>query len=153
VLAAPEVGARVWLRGVAVAGEALSVPDEAGEFDVQLGALRTRVRLPQVERIETRSGEVIEAVTLPPIPEAPEEVEVRGRRIDEALPAVEAFLDDAARAGRERVRIIHGRGTGTLRQAVRGLLDGHPLVTSYEGGGTREGGEGVTVAYLAATRA
>ena len=152
VLAAPEVGARVWLRGVAVAGEALSLPDDRGEFDVQLGALRTRVRLPQVERIETASGEIVEAISVPPLPDAPEEIEVRGRRLDEALPAVEAFLDDAARAGRERVRIIHGRGTGTLRQAVRALLAGHPLVTSYEGGGTREGGEGVTVVYLAATR-
>ena len=152
VLAAPEVGARVWLRGVAVAGEALSVPDDRGEFDVQLGALRTRVRLPQVERIETASGEIVEAISVPPLPEAPEEIEVRGHRLDEALPAVEAFLDDAARAGRERVRIIHGRGTGTLRQAVRALLASHPLVTSYEGGDTREGGEGVTVVYLAATR-
>ena len=152
VLAAPEIGARVWLRGVAVAGEALSVPDDRGEFDVQLGALRTRVRLPQVERIETASGEIVEAISVPPLPEAPEEIEVRGHRLDEALPAVEAFLDDAARAGRERVRIIHGRGTGTLRQAVRALLASHPLVTSYEGGDTREGGEGVTVVYLAATR-
>ena len=47
------------------------------------------------------------------------------------------------------MRIIHGRGTGAMRQAVRGLLDDHPLVVKYEGGGTREGGEGVTIAYLA----
>ena len=152
VLATPEVGARVWLRGVAVAGEALSVPDAGGEFDVQLGALRTRVRLQQVERIETSGGQIVEAISVPPLPDAPEEIEVRGRRLDEALPTVEAFLDDAARAGRERVRIIHGRGTGTLREAVRVLLREHPLVVSYEGGGTREGGEGVTVAYLASTR-
>ena len=148
-LPAPEVGARVWLRGVSVPGEALSEPNAAGEFEVQLGALRTRVRLPQVERMETPDGEVTLPIAMPPVPEAPEEVEVRGRRVEEGLIAVESFIDDASRAGRERVRIIHGRGTGAMRQAVRGLLDAHPLVVKYEGGGTREGGEGVTVAYLA----
>ena len=152
VLPAPEVGARVWLRGVSVPGEALSVPNESGEFEVQLGALRTRVRLPQVERLETADGVVAVAIVTPPPPEAPEEVEVRGRRIEEGLIDVDSFIDHASRAGRERVRIIHGRGTGAMRAAVRGLLDGHPLVVSYEGGGTREGGEGVTIAYLAAAR-
>ena len=151
-LVAPEVGSRVWLRGVSVAGEALSEPNEAGEFEVQLGMLRTRVRLPQVERIEQPGGEVIEALTLPPAPSAPEEIEVRGHVVAEAIPAVEAFLDDAARAGRERVRIIHGKGTGVLRGAVRELLDRHPLVTGYESGSRHEGGEGVTVALLASVR-
>ena len=149
ILPTPEVGARVWLRGVSVPGEALSLPNDAGEFEVQLGALRTRVRLPQVERMETADGEVALPIATPPMPEAPEEVEVRGRRIEEGLVTVESFIDDASRAGRERVRIIHGRGTGAMRQAVRGLLDAHPLVVKYEGGGTREGGEGVTIAYLA----
>ena len=144
-LPAPEVGARVWLRGVSVPGEALSEPNAAGEFEVQLGALRTRVRLPQVERMETAYGEVSLPIVTPPAPDVPEEVEVRGRRIEEGLIEVESFIDDASRAGRERVRIIHGRGTGAMRQAVRGLLDDHPLVVKYEGGGTREGGEGVTV--------
>ena len=148
-LPAPEVGARVWLRGVSVPGEALGEPNADGEFEVQLGALRTRVRLPQVERIETADGAVALPIATPPMPEAPEEVEVRGRRIEEGLVAVESFIDDASRAGRERVRIIHGRGTGAMRQAVRGLLDGHPLVVSYEGGGSREGGEGVTIVRLA----
>ena len=80
---------------------------------------------------------------------APQEVEVRGRTIDEALPVVEQFLDHAARVGHARVRVIHGRGTGTLRRAVRELFDRHPLVTSYETAEPREGGEGVTVAFLA----
>ena len=65
---------------------------------------------------------------------------------------MEAFLDDAARAGRERVRIIHGKGTGALRRAVRELLARHPLVTGYESGTPQEGGEGVTVALLAHVR-
>ncbi|MYA20997.1 MAG: endonuclease MutS2 [Chloroflexi bacterium] len=151
-LPAPEIGSHVWLRGIGSPGEALSEPDEAGEFQVQLGALRTRVRLAQVERIEQPDGEVIVAVRTPPAPSAPEQIEIRGQIVAEALPSVEAFLDDAARAGRERVRIIHGKGTGALRSAVRELLDRHPLVTAYETGTRQEGGDGVTVALLAAVR-
>ena len=151
-LPAPEVGSRVWLRGIGSPGEALSEPDAAGEFEVQLGALRTRVRLVQVERIEQPDGEVIVAIRTPPAPSAPEQIEIRGQIVAEALPSVEAFLDDAARAGRERVRIIHGKGTGALRRAVRELLAGHPLVTGYESGTSQEGGEGVTVALLAHVR-
>ena len=151
-LPAPEVGSRVWLRGIGSPGEALSEPDAAGEFEVQLGALRTRVRLVQVERIEQPDGKVIVAIRTPPAPSAPEQIEIRGQIVAEALPSVEAFLDDAARAGRARVRIIHGKGTGALRRAVRELLAGHPLVTAYESGTSQEGGEGVTVALLAAVR-
>ena len=151
-LPAPELGSRVWLRGIGSPGEALSEPDEAGEFEVQLGALRTRVRLAQVERIEQPDGAVIVAVSTPPAPSAPEQIEIRGQIVAEALPSVEAFLDDAARAGRERVRIIHGKGTGALRRAVRELLARHPLVTAYESGTPQEGGEGVTVALLAHVR-
>ena len=151
-LPAPEVGSRVWLRGIGSPGEALSEPDAAGEFEVQLGALRTRVRLVQVERIEQPDGEVIVAIRTPPAPSAPEQIEIRGQIVAEALPSVEAFLDDAARAGRARVRIIHGKGTGALRRAVRELLARHPLVTAYESGTAQEGGEGVTVALLAHVR-
>jgi DNA mismatch repair protein MutS2 len=65
------------------------------------------------------------------------------------MPRVEEYLDLAARAGKHRVFLIHGKGTGTLRRAVRELLQHHPLVTSFETAQRQEGGEGVTVAYLA----
>ena len=142
------LGSHVWLRGVAVIGEILSTPNAAGDFEVQFGVLRTRVRLQQVERIEQQDVKVLEPVQIPPTPTAPDEIEVRGQVLAEALPRVEEYLDNAARAGHERARIIHGKGTGTLRQAVRDLLDQHPLVTGYESGSHHEGGEGVTVALL-----
>jgi DNA mismatch repair protein MutS2 len=145
-------GATVWLRGVGVPGEVLSEPDERGEFDVQLGALRTRVRVEQVQSTaEPAPDDSSRRLRLPPTPFSPSEIEVRGQRIDEALPKVEQFLDNAARSGHARVRLIHGRGTGTLRRAVRELLDRHPLVTEYETADPKEGGEGVTVATLATT--
>ena len=146
-------GAVVWLRGVSVAGEALSEPDDRGEFDVQLGALRTRVRLEQVRATAEPDGDGgARMMSLPAAPWSPAEIEVRGQRLDEALPVVEQFLDAAARAGHGRVRVIHGRGTGTLRRAVREMFSRHPLVTGYETAEPKEGGEGVTVVTLASAR-
>ncbi|MEX2446958.1 MAG: endonuclease MutS2 [Dehalococcoidia bacterium] len=146
-------GATVWLRGVSTAGEALSEPDAGGAFEVQLGSLRTRARLEQVERTgpaapPTPLRDTRFAVAAPPDPGL--SIEVRGQTLDEAIPRVEDFLDRAARSGRPRVLLIHGKGTGTLRRAVRELLDRHPLVTGYETADRSEGGEGVTVAHLAA---
>ncbi len=146
-------GAVVWLRGVSVAGEALSEPDERGEFEVQLGALRTRVRLEQVRATGEPSRDTSgRELTVPMAPWSPSEIEVRGQRLDEALPVVEQFLDAASRAGHGRVRVIHGRGTGTLRRAVREMFDRHPLVMGYETAEPKDGGEGVTVVTLASAR-
>ncbi len=143
-------GYSVWLRGIASPGEALTAPDASGEFDVQLGALRTRVRIQQVERSAPPGLAAPPRTYAPPPPVAvANEIEVRGQTLDEAMPRVEEFLDLAARAGKHRVFVIHGKGTGTLRRAVRDLLAQHPLVTSFETAARQEGGEGVTVAYLA----
>ena len=141
----------VYLRGVSVPGEALTDPDERGEFDVQLGALRTRARLEQVEQTQAPDDKEPRRVRVPVAPFASESIEVRGQTIEEALPAVDLFLDHAARAGLARVRVIHGRGTGTLRRAVRDMLAGHPLVTKYETAEPAEGGVGVTVVRIAGT--
>jgi DNA mismatch repair protein MutS2 len=75
-------------------------------------------------------------------------LDLRGQRVDEVLPRVDKHLDDAFLAGVPFVRIIHGKGTGALRQAVRQQLHDHPLVKSYRQGEQGEGGAGVTVAYL-----
>jgi DNA mismatch repair protein MutS2 len=84
-----------------------------------------------------------------PAREVPPEIEVRGQTIDEAVPTVEQYIDEAFRAGLPWARIIHGKGTGTLRREVRDMLGKHPLVKSYEQARPEEGGEGVTIAHLA----
>jgi DNA mismatch repair protein MutS2 len=71
-----------------------------------------------------------------------------GKTSDEARDLVEQYLDDAFMAGLANVRLIHGKGTGALRKAVRGLLSGHPLVESFRDGEPAEGGAGATVAVL-----
>jgi DNA mismatch repair protein MutS2 len=76
------------------------------------------------------------------------ELHLLGRTADEAREALEKYLDDAFLAGLPTVRIIHGKGTGTLRRAVHELLTGHPLVAEHRSGALHEGGEGATVAQL-----
>jgi DNA mismatch repair protein MutS2 len=77
-----------------------------------------------------------------------DELHLRHLTLDEALPLLDKYLNDAFMAGFYQVRIIHGKGTGTLRQAVRKKLDKHPLVDSYRPAGYGEGGGGVTIVEL-----
>jgi DNA mismatch repair protein MutS2 len=76
------------------------------------------------------------------------EVDLRGLMSEDALDKMERYLEQAYLSGLPFVRIIHGKGTGRLRQAVREALKGHAYVRSFEEGGHTEGGEGVTVAKL-----
>jgi len=73
-----------------------------------------------------------------------DELDVRGRRAQDAREAVRAFVDDAALAGLQQVRVVHGRGTGAVRDAVRDELDRHPLVVRREA----ESNDGATLAHL-----
>jgi DNA mismatch repair protein MutS2 len=74
--------------------------------------------------------------------------DVRGQRVDEALAELDRFLDDSLLAYREVVFVIHGYGTGALRDAVRGHLGSSPAVARFRPGQEKEGGDGVTVAWL-----
>ena len=78
-----------------------------------------------------------------------DEVHLRHLTVDEALLKLDQYLDDAFMAGLYQVRVIHGKGTGTLRRVVRERLAEHSLVKSYRPGGYGEGGGGVTIVELA----
>jgi DNA mismatch repair protein MutS2 len=148
-------GARLVLDGIA--GEAVLVegPDRRGRVVVRVGGARTelpaeRVRrvLPKlksaprpVPRVEVDRGPAPDAVT--------PECDLRGMRVDEALDRAEAQLHKLLGTGVERVRFIHGHGTGALRSAIRQWLRDLPEVAQAEPGGDHEGGNGVTIATLA----
>jgi DNA mismatch repair protein MutS2 len=151
-----EAGDRVYLLDVPTPGEALSSPDERGELDVRLGALRARINVKQIASVEKGGGapqqidyskrtEEQLVATERPSPE----IDLRGMTVDEALPLVDQRIDDAARAGVGELRIIHGKGTGTLRQAVRQMLRKHALVRTSAAAESRAGGDGVTVVEIA----
>jgi DNA mismatch repair protein MutS2 len=77
------------------------------------------------------------------------ELRIRRMKIHEALPKLDRYLNAAFMAGLPSVRIVHGKGTGVLRQAVHETLAEHPLVKSFRLGDWGEGGYGVTVVELA----
>jgi DNA mismatch repair protein MutS2 len=152
--ARPGDAVRVRGRG---AGTLVSLPDRRGRVTVQLGA--ARVVLPARELVAEATPP---RAAVPPAPvrveraeetdEAPggatAECDLRGLRVDEALDRVDAALDRALAAGRARVRLVHGHGTGVLREAVRAHLAKAPHVRSHAPGADHEGGNGVTVAVL-----
>jgi DNA mismatch repair protein MutS2 len=76
------------------------------------------------------------------------EINVIGRRVEEATELVDKFLDDAALAGRPSVRIIHGYGTGALRRGLAEFLSAHPLVERIRHEAADRGGEAITIADL-----
>ncbi len=71
-----------------------------------------------------------------------------GCRVDEALSRVDKYLDQAIVSEQRQVRLIHGHGTGQLRKAIAGLLDGHPMVATFAAAAPEHGGGGVTVVEL-----
>ncbi|MDP8903887.1 MAG: Smr/MutS family protein, partial [Chloroflexota bacterium] len=87
------------------------------------------------------------AVTRPPRA-VPATLDVRGARVDEALAMLESYVDQAALAGASRLTLIHGYGSGALRDALRRALGDHPLVKSWRAGERGEGGDGATVIEL-----
>lgn len=159
-----KVGERVHLANLNTEGVIAALSGE--DADVMVGSLRVRTRLEDLRRREEEE----EAVSAPPsvkrrspesqssvgnrpssialAPSPGMELDLRGMMSEDALDKLEAYLDKAYLAGMPFVRIIHGKGTGKLRQVVREALRGHPHVKSFEEGGEKEGGEGVTVAKM-----
>lgn len=146
----PVTAEHLGLRGeiVAIAGEAATVRAGAVTVRVPLHALRPA---PAGDRAAAApaGGRRAPPPAATPAPRAvAPELLLLGRTADEAVDLVEQYLDDAFVAGLPAVRVVHGKGTGALRRAVRALLSAHPLVASFRDGEPSEGGAGATVAAL-----
>ena len=142
-------GDSVVLKGLDMVGQVLSVSGDEGEAEVSLGKVRLRIdtgRLKIVDAPERDEPTAVSASLGPVLSSA--DLDIRGFRADEALAALEQFLDRAMRDGLGSVRIIHGKGTGALRQAVREHLERHSLARSFESEEPNRGGSGVTAVKL-----
>ncbi len=125
---------------------------DRGQVEVAIGSLRLRAKPDEVEW--RASPQLTQAVVSTPAvqttTQARMEVDLRGLRVDDGLMELDRQLDAAALNGMPFVRIIHGKGTGAMKKAVREALHSNPHVKRFEGGKDGEGGDGVTVAFLIA---
>jgi len=149
------LGEKVHLRSIDQDGVVTSIGEE--EVEVQIGMLRIRARISDVMRkgepevpTEKEPPKVKKGkITLPHAHESPGvELDIRGNRVDEGLEMMDRYLEKAYLAGLPYVRIIHGKGTGRLRESVREALGSNPHVARYESGSQAEGGDGVTIGHL-----
>jgi len=146
-----KAGDLVFLKEIDLEATVLSVDKKNRQVEVQAGVTCVRVGLDSVTRmgvVAPVSKSFLRQRTLFSPKAVSMEFDLRGKRADEVAPAVDSYLNDACLANLDEVRIIHGFGTGVVRQIVRDLLATHPLVKSFRPGSRGEGGEGATVVYF-----
>ncbi|MBE3589378.1 MAG: endonuclease MutS2 [Firmicutes bacterium] len=165
-------GRTVYVRSLRLEGEVLAPPDAEDQVAVRVGVMRVHVPRSDLAVAPTDGaaagsgggGARGAGGRRPPAGhggggthvqlagakarEIRPELDLHGLTVDEALPLVDKYLDDAYLAGLRTVRLVHGKGTGALRQAVRRFLATHRLVDSFRPGAADEGGPGTTVARL-----
>jgi len=134
------------------AGYVLTAPNQSGEVFVQAGIMKIMVKLEDLrapEKMEKGTGETkVGHLRMEKIRTVSSEIDLRGKTAMEALEEIDKYLDDAFVAGLSEIRIIHGKGTGVLRDAITAHLKKHRQVNGFRLGGFNEGGSGVTIAEL-----
>jgi DNA mismatch repair protein MutS2 len=147
-----KVGDSIHVISLGLNGTVSTLPNAKGDLFVQMGILRSQVNIKDIEVLEeevivapgynkTQSGKIkmSKSFTIHP------EINLIGKTVDEALSDLDKYLDDAYLAHLPQVTVIHGRGTGALKNAVHAHLKKLKYVKSYRIGGFGEGDHGVTI--------
>lgn len=146
-------GDMVFVIPMGLKGTVSTLPNAKGDFFVQMGILRSQVNIRDIELVDeevikapdlirTQSGKIKMSKTATIHPE----INLIGKTVDEAISLLDKYLDDAYLAHLPKVTVIHGRGTGALKNAVHNYLKRCKHVKSYRSGEFSEGGMGVTIA-------
>lgn len=146
------VGDEVEILNLKTRGTVLSAPDAKGEVQLQAGIVKLKAHLSQLRLVKAepqpRKKSSFRAETGAMTRTVPMSLDVRGMALDEALPVVDQYLDEAVMASLNEVSIIHGKGTGVLRSGIQQHLRRHQHVKSFRLGVYGEGESGVTVVTL-----
>lgn len=146
------IGANVKVISLGATGTVSTLPNEKGDFFVQAGLIRTKVSIKDIELLpqekpapETKKNNGSGKIRMNKAASVHQEVNLIGMTVDQAMPVLEKYLDDAYLAHMTQVTVIHGRGTGALRKAVHDHLKRTKYVKSYRLGEFGEGDMGVTI--------
>ncbi|MCA9955548.1 MAG: Smr/MutS family protein, partial [Anaerolineales bacterium] len=139
-----EVGDKVVVKALNTEGEIISLSKY--EAMVAVGRLQMRAKLGDLEFKSRPKDEEVDMESMPLVKSSSPgmELDIRGRRVEDGLAALTTFIDQAYLSHMPWVRIIHGKGTGKLRTAVRKSLQNNKHIVSFEEGKDGEGGAGVT---------
>ncbi|MGM0396236.1 MAG: endonuclease MutS2 [Bacillota bacterium] len=147
-----KVGETVEVLSLNQNGTVITPPDDKGNVEVQIGIMKVNVSITTLRRTEGKeqsaSVEKGKAVKSRKAKAIKNELDIRGRNIEEGTYELDKYLDDAFISGLNEVYIIHGKGTGALRDGIKSHLKSHRLVKSQRSGKYGEGGDGVTVVEL-----
>lgn len=149
-----KLGDSVRLMDMGTKGTVISLPDASGNVGVQMGMIKTKTKLDNLELVtesapvQKKKGGVKKTLQSNANRKSSMELDIRGMMSDEGVMEVDRFIDNCLLGGIETITIIHGKGTGALRAAVHQFLKTHKNVKSYRLGAYGEGEAGVTVAVL-----
>lgn len=151
-----KVGDTAYIRSLGHSGLVLNILEKQGKVRIRSGRMELDVsmaelcQVPQSEPKKTRERKEVftRSWKLDAVESETAELKLIGLRVDEAIDKLEPFLNHASLSGIGEVRIIHGHGTGRLRDGVREFLARHPLVENYRSGEADEGRDGATVVKI-----
>lgn len=148
-----KVGDEIMLKELHQKVKVITLPDKHKRLTVDLGSMTMKVKQDELAVLDENYKEP-KKIKIPGTSfnhfelkkySLPQTLDLRGYRVEEALDEVEKYLDMASLANLSPVYIIHGHGTGALKQAVRDFLKDSPYVAKFRSGGESEGGDGVSV--------
>lgn len=147
----PQVGDRVYVPVLKCEATVVSADKARDKYTVAAGIMRTEVRRKDIERLDTGAPSAPKRRYTTPDPAyegCPGELNVIGLTVDEALAETDRYLDRAMMSGRSEVRIVHGKGSGALRSAIRKYLSSLSYIKGYRAAAYGEGDSGATVVEL-----
>jgi len=143
------IGDQVWLNEYGVNAVVMSIDERNGIIEANSGAVRFKVKRDSLRKTEhTESKQNSRPQNFFSSRVAASELDLRGKRAEEVAILFDSYINNAALSGLLSVRIIHGFGTGTVRNIIREQAATHPLVKTFHAAPHNEGGEGATIAEL-----